>query len=162
MWGIVGGSSYPYLLSFYPTAPRVISGTAASVGGNIDVAIAGNGTAITTVKTAANSSFYYLAANAAIADSTNILAYISGNATKANIIALAPTSGGSLTGLTMSASTVTAGTSATSALSTSALSTAKGALSTDILYSVSGNDLTLSSGYNFAREYVVPLPVAKL
>src|SRR3990167_2351956 len=149
VWNIIEGTSYPYLRAFHSSTPRVISGTAASVGGDVSVILAGDGAAISTIKTGANSSFYYLASNGAIADSTNLLAYISGNATKGNVVMLAPASGASVTGLTMVANTIATGTSGSSSLTNTLLGTAKGALSsTDILYSVSGANLTLGNATN--------------
>ncbi len=155
-WGIDPGTSYPYLLTFNSGTPRVVSGfvpggsiNATGLGNNV-VNLAANGTALWTVTTGNNGSYYFLEPNGVIADNAALITYLTGSSS--NIVTTAPSSGGSLTGLNFTANTVTVGDSRTQTLSdtNALLSTAKGSLSSDILYSTSGTtDLTLNSGINF-------------
>jgi hypothetical protein len=64
-------------------------------------------------------------------------------------VTLAPSSGSSLAGLNLTANTVVAGDNNNNNLSNTILGIAKGTFSSNILYSISGNDLTLSNNINF-------------
>jgi len=64
VWGIIPGQSYPYLKSFYPTAPQVVSGTALDgmspvAGGSVALYAAGAPTGYTS-STGANGYFNIL------------------------------------------------------------------------------------------------------
>lgn len=152
-WGIVstGAESYPYLKTIFTSTPRIFSGSTPAAL-NSTVKLVSNGTVIDSRPTYNDGSFYYQVANGTIADSNDILVYLSGAATKGNVIQIAPTSGGSLSGssgLSITANTVQVGNSLTNTFSNSILDTAKGSLSdSDILYSVSGNNVTLGNGSN--------------
>lgn len=152
VWNIVAGQSYPYLRAIYSATPRIISGTTGSAtNANNVIELAANGAIIDTVRAGANGFFYFFESNGSIIDGTGLLTYIDGGASQANNVAVAPTSGGSLsnsTAIALTANTIQLGAnSGTSTLSNGILNTAKGALSdTDILYSVSSGNLTLNSG----------------
>ncbi|MGH7073103.1 MAG: filamentous hemagglutinin N-terminal domain-containing protein, partial [Stellaceae bacterium] len=65
IWGVIPGSSYPYLTAFYPTTPQVISGIAYSDAGSTPLAagsVAGlvGGVSIGSVSTGHNGYYYFL------------------------------------------------------------------------------------------------------
>ena len=153
-WNILSGQSYPYLMGVYNTTPRVISGIAYTdtsgttpISGGNKIKLVDNGSVIDTVSTSANGLAYFLESNGTISDNSDILMYLSGAGTQGNVVAIAPTSGGSLTDLSILASTVNVGRNSTSStISNSTLATVKGSLSdSDILYSVSGSNISVSS-----------------
>ncbi|HSW69003.1 MAG TPA: filamentous hemagglutinin N-terminal domain-containing protein, partial [Gammaproteobacteria bacterium] len=150
IFGQVGGDgssangSYPYLLNFYPNTPRVISGFTPS-GSNNTAQLAYNGSNITPTYTGSNSFYYYLLSNGTVADSNPFIVYTT-TGPAANLVALAPASGASTTGLNMSANTVTIGGGNTATISNTDLDTAgDSALSSNILYTVTSNNLVLNS-----------------
>jgi filamentous hemagglutinin family protein len=160
IWGIIANTSYPYLKAFYPTTPRVISGTPVSSNINTTVNLAVNGAVVDTLSTAANNAFYFLEGTNAISgqstlvpDSAAILIYSPTSTTLGNVVASAPTSSGSLTGLNSSNNQVLIKQgSGNSAVSNTVLINALGSLSdsTHILYSVSGNNITLNTGVSLS------------
>ncbi len=161
VWNIIPGKSYPYLRDFYPTAPRVISITTPAAA-NTNVNLVDNGNIVDTTTTGANGFAYLFeglnvvsGVNHTIGDGGNLLAYLSGSATKGNVVAVAPTGGSSLsgaTGLAITANNVAADQADSSvALSNSVFNSAVGTLvDPDILFSVdSSGNLTINSGYDF-------------
>lgn len=153
VWGIIGGSSYPYLLSFYPSTPRVISGTSPANTTHSDaaakVSLVANGSLLDTDYTGANGAFYFLESSNAIANGSAFLTYLSSGSIKSNIVNSAPSNDGSLTGLSMTNNTLGIGSTAIESLSTNALASTYGNLNDpNILYSVSSGSLTLDSGIN--------------
>ncbi len=151
-WGIVEGQTYPYLLSFYSSAPRAVSGTSsATAGTTVNLVIGG----VITASTSTNSSgqFNFLlgnnlvsGVNNSIADNTPVLFYLGNGTTYSNDVAITPSSGGSLSNLSLAANTLTLGGANTATISNANLATAAGALSDPyILYSVSSNNLTLGN-----------------
>ncbi|WP_211310102.1 beta strand repeat-containing protein, partial [Aquicella lusitana] len=156
VWGVIEGQSYPYLRSFYTSTPRAISGTSSSANSVVNLVV--DGSILDSTYTGANGFFYFLegdnqiGTNNTIADSTGILVYLDNAATQANVVAVTPGSGGSLSGstqLALTANTVQIGNSASASFSNTLLDTAKGSLSdADILYSVSSNNLTLGNVTN--------------
>src|SRR5579883_2181126 len=149
-WSILAGQSYPYLQSVFSSTPRVVSGSSPAAGDHT-VKLAANGSSVDSTYTGNNGFFYFIEKNGTITDNADVLVYLTGS-TLGNAVAIAPSSGGSLSGTTnglaISTNSVTVGeNSGNSTLSNSALSTAKGSLSDSaILYSVSGGNLTLISG----------------
>ncbi len=156
-WGIISGQSYPYLKAFYPTTPTAISGvTPAAVNQTVKLAL--NGTVFDTTTTGANGSFYYLEGNNVISGINNsisgtpaVLVYVDSGTVLGNIVAVIPTSGASLSGMDIPASdTVTLGSSNTTTITPAEMLAAEGSLTSDpdILYSVSGNNVSLGNATN--------------
>lgn len=134
VWGIIEGKSYPYLLSVYPTTPRVISGQISEFTSYIDnpawafmtqteknpdwssltpiaiaqqeVSLAANGSLIDKTYSGANGSYYFLEANNTIPDNVPILSFLSNSGYKSNAITLAPSGGASLNHLDLPLNTV--------------------------------------------------------
>ncbi|MDX1901589.1 MAG: filamentous hemagglutinin N-terminal domain-containing protein [Gammaproteobacteria bacterium] len=149
-WGIIDGKSYPYLTFAYSSTPRAISGTS-NLGANQTVQMAANGSDVTssgftqgTTLTGANGFYYFLEPNAVITDSDSLLTY-STTGTNANAVTLAPSSGGSITGLTLTGNNVTIGDDNTNTVTHTQMQIAKGSLSAGLLYSTSGANLIISS-----------------
>jgi filamentous hemagglutinin family protein len=170
-WGIIAGDgvlangSYPYLKAFYASTPSVVSGFAvdsSTAGDTMQLArngllLTNNGITQGTANVGANGFYYFLQPNATISSGDTILAYLSGASTKGNVIGTAG-SGGNLTSLTINgANNIDVGTTIdTNAYSNSSLSAALGSLnSTDILYSLSGNNLTLGNATNTAANLYI-------
>ncbi len=156
IWGIIAGQSYPYLLAFYPTTPRAISGTTAATGGTV-VKLAVGGSVFDAAFAGSDGLFYFLEGNNAIsninhsiADNAALLVYIDSGATLGNAVNLAPTGGASISNFNIAgANTIAIGGSNTVTIANSDLATAAGALvDPDILYSVSGNNLTIGNATN--------------
>ncbi len=155
-WGQISGVSYPYLLAFYSSAPRVISGSS-NASGNSTVTLAVNGTNVSsngltrgTTQTGANGYYYFLEPNAAIANSSAMLTYLSG--TGGNAITTAPTSGGSISKLDLFSNRLQLGGSNTTSISPTTLSAAKGGLSSGILFSLSGSNLALNNNVSLVSS----------
>ena len=170
-WGILSGDgtspngSYPYLLALDPS-PRVLSGFipggSASASGlaGTTVILGVGGSNIDAVNTGNNGFYYFLEQN--IADNTPFITYLSGSSTKSNIVSNTPTNGASLTMLNMISNDILIGggtenlagvltVDPATTISNSDLGSATAGLATnDILFTVSGNNLTLSnsSGVN--------------
>jgi filamentous hemagglutinin family protein len=157
-WDIVANTSFPYLTSIFTSTPRAFSGTLGGTNADKVVQLAVNGTNTSTAgltqgttRTGSNGFYYFLEGNGIIADSAPFVVYTtSGNA--ANAIALAPTSGGSLASLTAAANTVAVSGASGATISNANIASAIGALSSNILLSASGNNLTLNSGISFAAS----------
>jgi filamentous hemagglutinin family protein len=160
-WGIIAGNglaangSYPYLLSFNSSTPRVISGfapggSASATGlGGTTVKLAYSGANIDTAYTSVNGFYYFLENNGVVANSNPFLVYLNSGSTKSNIIGLAPSSDASVVLLNMTANTIGLYGDSSTALTNTNLGTAKGGLSsTDILYSLSSANLTLGNATN--------------
>lgn len=167
-WGMIAGDgvnpngSYPYLLDLNSDVPRVISGFAP--GGSpsatgltdttIQLADAGNDVVTHaqiqgSVLTGNNGFYYFLEPNGAITDNSSVLTYIPSGS--ANTVTIAPSSGGSITGLNMAANTLSVGDNNMHTISNSILASAiGGSLSSGVLYSAIGNNLTLNTGTNFS------------
>ncbi len=154
-WGIIQGTSYPYLKGFYPTTPRVIQGSLISAGGGgKSVSIASNAAAADTTYTGANNTFYSLTANGAIANNSNLLIY--GQNGVGNILALAPAAGASLISLSTSAvNNIQIDSSITSTSNSLLISNFKGSLtSNDILFALSSGNFALGNGTNTTANLV--------
>lgn len=111
-WGIIEGSSYPYLKSFYAATPRAISGftdlpvtlknVQLEMNGNNLTNNANNGViSVGSTYTGANGFYYFLESSGVIPDSSQIvISFIDGTPGIAK--ATAPSGGGSITGLNIS------------------------------------------------------------
>ncbi len=158
-WGIIEGSSYPYLRTLFSSTPSVVSGVAigaGTVGNTLQLAVNGSSLSNTgllqgTTYAGANGFYYFLLPNGTLSNGDAILTYLSGASTKGNAIALAG-SGGNLINLNINAANnIDIGTATDSnAYSNSTLMTALGGLnSTDILFSnPSGNIINLGNATN--------------
>lgn len=157
-WGIISGQSYPYLLSFYSSTPSAVSGIAIGLStANNKLQLAVGGTQLSNSQltqgiayAGANGYYYFLEPSGTIASGNDLLVYLSGASIKGNAVGIAG-SGGSLSNLKINAANnIDVGTTSDSnAYNNSILSTALGSLnSTDILYSMSGNNLTLGNATN--------------
>jgi len=161
VWGMINGSSYPYLVSFYgATAPRIISGNSYAANGstpisNQTIQIAVNGSDIIssgqiagTVTTGANGFYYFLEPNSTISDNSAVLIYAT-TGTPANAVTKAPTSGGSIVGFDLTANALTIGDgSAPTLTETTLINAINGHSATGIVYSASGSSLTFNNQIN--------------
>lgn len=154
IWGIIEDISYPYLRTFNPTTPQVVSGTAYSdqgitaLAGNIDITIAVGGAIQATTQTGNNGFYYFLMPTNTITAGNPALLFVDNDTTQGN--ALAASSGNaSITDLSIYNSIVRVSSDGTT-LSNTHFVTAKGSLTdTDILYSFSGTDLSLANNVSF-------------
>jgi autotransporter-associated beta strand protein len=157
-WAILPGQSYPYLMSFYPTTPQVVSGTTDLSGGNA-IQLASNGNNLTNISggqgttyTGANGFYYFLEPNNTLISGSSLIAYYYNDASVGVAITKVSTLNASLTGLNIATNTVSVGDSNANQFSNSylLLSTTQGNLdSNTLLYSGSGSTLTLNSGIGF-------------
>lgn len=207
-WGIIAGKSYPYLLSVYPEAPRAISGQVAQFtdyysnpawagmaqnemnplwSSLTPMALSGqtvnlvtNGNILDSTTTSANGAYYFLTRNAAIADGTPLLTYLSNSANKANAITTAGAGGASTTSLMLALNTLlvqgngtpdflytapggkqgifssisqTLAASPLTLVTNNNMATLLGNLaSNDVLYGVAGNQINVSDNTNFVTS----------
>ena len=144
-WGIVEGKSYPYLKWQFSSTPQIISGMVNVTGAGKTIQTAVNGSLLATTSTGANGFYYFALPGGSVSSGSALLAYISGNAVKG---AAAYLSGGThITNLSLNSGTLIAG---GGTMSNTTFGDAKGVLSSsDIPYTFSGNNMTLSSGFNF-------------
>ena len=154
-WRIVDTSSYPYLKwQFGGASPQIISGNLQDDNG---VNIAGSGRVIQTAvdgsllakTTTGANGFYYLALSGnSVPDNGALLTYVSGdNDIKGALVYLS--NGQHIAGQSIIDHMVKVNSSGGD-ISNATMNTAKGSLSSaDIPYSVSGNDLTVNTGYAF-------------
>jgi len=166
-WGVIANASYPYLLALYPTTPRAISGfipggsSTATGLANTPVQIAANGNNLITnaltlgnVTTGNNGYYYFIEPTGIVADQNALLTYLTSGGS-ANAVTRAPSLGGSLFGLNMSANTVIVGDGSTRTLNNTnaLLASAKGGLSSNILYTTSGTtDVILNANVNLVSS----------
>jgi galactitol-specific phosphotransferase system IIB component len=152
-----GNGGNNYLITYVNNTTGVIN-PGQIVSGMLDVAAAGktidfavNGTLLPDrASTDASGNYSLMVPLNTIPDNSALLAYVANDSSlKSASIYLA--TGGNIDDLLLSSNTVTA--SSGGALSNATFGIAKGALSSgDIPYSVSGNDLTLSSGFNLTMK----------
>jgi autotransporter-associated beta strand protein len=155
-WSIIANTSYPYMDVFYSSAPRIISGTTSLAGGST-VQLAAAGGINTTATIGDDGSFYFLTGNnllgldTSITDSTGMLIYFDNAASTGNFVTLAGSAGASATGISITNGQLTIGTSASQTIANSDLASAIGSLSdSNILYTASGNNITVNSNLDFA------------
>jgi filamentous hemagglutinin family protein len=143
IWNILDTQSYPYLKWQFTGTPQIISGKLDVTGAGKTIQTAVNGSLLATASTGANGFYYFALPSGSVSSGSSLLAYISGNAVKSASVYLS--SGTHITDFSLYSDTVTASSGGT--ISNTAIVTAKGGLtSTDIPYTASGNNLTLSSG----------------
>ena len=150
IWGMIPNVSYPYLQWQFATAPQIVSGILSGAGNSgKTIQIAQNGSLLTTASTGADG-FYYLTLSAnSIASGHDLLSYLSSaGSTPAATVRLSD--GNSLTGINLTPNTLTVGSNSAAAVSNTDIATAKGSLSSaDIPYTVSGSNISLTSGVAF-------------
>ena len=83
VWGADAGL-YPYLSSFYPSGPQVVSGTAYSDGGTIGLAgasigLVAGGISLGTISSGANGYYYFAFAPGALDNGASLLSYSNAN-----------------------------------------------------------------------------------
>ena len=168
VWGVIPGSSYPYLVVFYPTFPRIVSGIANVASDNI-VQLEVNGGVVPTQNnlsggvlstgstyTGANGYYYFLESGSAIPDTNGsgnaslvVASLLNGNGV--GVTTLPTTPGGSVSGLSIFTNTVSVGDgSVKNFLSNNFLSSVSSDPLLSSLYTVSGNNLTMKTGVGFA------------
>jgi filamentous hemagglutinin family protein len=167
-WAILPGQSYAYLKGFYPTAPQVVSGTTGSSGGDsVVLAVNGVNTAstytgaktITTNSSPIDSSapgfYYFLLPSGSIANGSYLLTYLNNATVTGNAVSRAHT-GQQNSGLNMGANSVTVGDVNANSFSSVDLLAAVGSLQisnpTNILYSVTGNNIKLNDNTGFGTS----------
>jgi len=144
-WVMVDGHTYPYLQAL----TQLVSGTLIGGAAGDVIQMAQNGNSLNTADTDAGG-FYYIPLPANTIPSGNtLLSYLSNSAgSPAATVRLSD--GNSLVGVDLSFNTLTVGSNSTAAVSNSTVAAAKGGLiSTDIPYSVSGNNITVNPGVAF-------------
>ncbi|MHB1949419.1 MAG: beta strand repeat-containing protein [Gammaproteobacteria bacterium] len=160
-WGIISdhdtsldNGTFPYLTAIYSSTPRIISGYVPlgwfNQGGynGYNVVMLVNGSTFGTYQSAYDGMYYFTAANGAIPDNTPFIVYLTGS-TKANIVGLASAGGASDVLEAMSANGIVAYGSTTTPITNTDLGIAEGASpSTNILFTVSGANLTLGNSVN--------------
>ncbi|MBR0893944.1 filamentous hemagglutinin N-terminal domain-containing protein [Bradyrhizobium tropiciagri] len=110
IWG-TGAGLYPYLKTFYPAGPQVLSGTAYSDGGSTGLAggsigLIANGANLGTVSTGANGYYYFSMAPGTLSNGATLLSYSNANsATLTMATGAAIRDGVNLYGQTLTAST---------------------------------------------------------
>ncbi len=155
-WGIIEGTSYPYLKAFFPTTPRVVQGSFNGATGGQAVTVAADGVIKEVTHSGADSSFYSITANGDIADNSHLLIYAGGGA--GNILELAASSGSSMTGLTnLLQYYINVDSTITSTSTSSLLDDFRGSLtSNDILFSGDASHFYLGNATNTQAYLVVP------
>ncbi len=132
-WGVIAGTSYPYLKVVFPNGPRIVTGQIGHFASYIEnpnwapmnqsemnpdyssftadniaqqqVTLAANGFVVkNNIYSGANGRYYTL--ENSIADNAPVIAYLTGNSNKANTITIAPTNGASLSNFNLALDTV--------------------------------------------------------
>jgi len=159
-WGIIAGDgsaangSYPYLKGIYSSTPRVISGympggSASATGlSGTSVKLSYAGSVIDTFSTGDNGFYYFLESNGTVANNNPFLVYLDSGSTKSNIVGLAPSSGASAVLLNMTANNIDIYGNTTAITNTNLGTAAGSSPSTNVLYTVSGANLTLGNTTN--------------
>lgn len=148
-WGIVNGTSYPYIKPIFTGGVQVVSGTVAGVA-NTAVPVLVNGATLVTATTGADG-FYYTALPAnTIPTGTALLTYLDDNTGTFLGANVRDSNGGHSTGMDLTANTLRA---SGSAAGMAGLVATLGALSdSDIPYSVSGSNVTTRGGVGFVTS----------
>lgn len=158
IWGIFENISYPFLRVTFST-PHLISGTAYVDHGIVPLSagktiiLAQNGNNVINVQTQKNGSYYAIIDDGVFISNTPLLAYLSNDAIQGNALAILPVSG-NLTQFDIYGGTVFS--EGSDNLSNTALGIAKGSLNTDILYTLSTNDLIINNGIHFLTSVTTP------
>ena len=171
VWNMIPDQSYPYLRDFYSATPRAVSGYHPSGSRYLGVSIAYNGVVRDSTQTFYNGFAYFLEGNNlvskvdnTIADGDGILVFTT-SGLKANFATYAPSAGASMSGVNgfeFTANTITGANTETitgliTPLTNAQIVAAAGGLSNaNIIYSGSGNNITVTSGYSFATTAATP------
>jgi len=149
IWGIkTGGVSYPYLKWQFSGEPQIVSGMLDVTGGGKPIKLAASGSALSQVYTGANGFYYFALPGNSVANNVPTLTYVFGNDTKGASVHTA--NGSDMTGLDLYTGALYLKNLSTGSITNSTLATAKGSLSdSDILYSISNNNLTVTTGVAF-------------
>ncbi|MDR3478840.1 MAG: hypothetical protein P4M14_12520, partial [Gammaproteobacteria bacterium] len=157
-WTVLA-NAFPYLHSFYSTTPVIISGYVPSLAKGTNVYLATgtnavsavNSTGLTTasVGSFANGYYYFIEPSSVAASGSTILTYTTANNTAsgvptANGVDLYPSSG-VISGLNLVTNQVTVGDLVGSQITFSNATLANAVLSSENLYSVASNNLTLTN-----------------
>jgi filamentous hemagglutinin family protein len=143
-WAIMEGSSYPYLQ--WQGVPSLIKGTGNLTGQTVRVAI--NGALVQTGSIGANGSFYIILPEGSVSSGTKLLLYGASNPATAVYVAGSNVAAG----LSLTSGTLWAD-AASGALSNATLASAVGSLSSaNLLYSASGNDISMTAGTSTLRN----------
>jgi len=156
IWGIIAGVSYPYFLWQYPETPEVISGKLISPNNpsGKSITLADNGSVLARTTTGANGFYYFIMPEDTAESGSNMLVFVNGDGSvKANHVSYV-NSLEQVTGFNLyDGFILVSRNNDTKPLQpTDALSTALGNISgygSDILYSVSGTDVTLNANTLF-------------
>ncbi|MDP3513222.1 MAG: GLUG motif-containing protein, partial [Sulfuritalea sp.] len=145
VWNIVPGITYPYLKWQFAETPQVVSGLATGTAAGKTIQAVTNGIDLAKTFTGANGFYYFALPGNSVPNGNTLVTFVAGDAYKG--AAAYGSAGGHAIGMAIAQNTLTV---AGGGVSNSSLGTAKGALaSTDIPYSVSGSNLSLSSGFAF-------------
>ncbi len=154
IWKIDPGVTYPYFR--LPTASTtfltVIITTALAQGTGVHLLV--NGVDIKTALAELTGDVTFTFTDGELASNSVLLAFLPGNSTLGNLVFTVPTAaGGTVTGLSFTSNTVfvTQPSGADNALATSSVAAARGTSVTDtgLLYTVSGNNITLAAGKSY-------------
>ncbi len=132
-WGVIAGTSYPYLKVVFPNGPRIVTGQIGHFASYIEnpnwapmnqsemnpdyssftadaiaqqqVTLAANGSVVNNNIYSGADGRYYTLENS-IADNAPVIAYLTGSSNKANTITVAPTNGASLSNFNLALDTV--------------------------------------------------------
>jgi autotransporter-associated beta strand protein len=164
-WGIINGSSYPYLTAIYSGTPEVISGTVSGTTANSEVTLAVGGVALAgTTSTGANQTlatissngfYYFVEGSGVIGNNTALITYLTGGSAVGSAITETPASATNITNLNITVNSVSVGSANSVSLSNSFLlaSSTSGSLSNAaILYSGTASNIVLNSTVGFITE----------
>ncbi|HSW93960.1 MAG TPA: hypothetical protein VLJ15_06390, partial [Gammaproteobacteria bacterium] len=145
-WSIIAGTSYPYLTIFNTSQPRILSGNATTTGGH-PVYLANNGSQVDTANTGANGYFYFQEHNGTLTGGSPYLIYQNnGGSSVGNLLGLLGAGNASTTTLSLSPGFIKVNGGPVTGFTTTDMATVAGSLSdVNILYSVSGSNLTLGN-----------------
>lgn len=160
-WDVISGVSYPYLKALFPETPRIISGLVLDgstplVNQAVYMKLVGSAADLTQSNTASgdNGYYYFMQPNGVVANGSTVMTYLLPanifSDPVANTFAIAPNAGGHLTDITLTRNVITllGASSSNSTLAQAALDVPEIAL----LYSASGNDITLGNSYNWTSD----------
>lgn len=145
IWGIVPGTSYPYLKFQFSTPPQIISGKVDVSGAGKTIEAAVNGTHLGETLTGANGFYYFAVPSGSVPDSSVLLTYVAGDTVKSNAVYVS--SGTHITNLNLDDGILSLG-SGGALVTGAALKSGLSSISAgagELLYSVSGNDITVNN-----------------
>jgi hypothetical protein len=156
VWGIIEDYSFPYLQWQYPEPPQAVSGIAYSdlnngigLGKTVDLVKVGKHLCIET--TYSNGFYYFLVENNKFTSTDTMMIRIVNETTKGNTVFLTNNSGNAKN-LDIFGDTINIISYSGAPINNSRLGIAKGGLTSDILYNVTANDLSLSIGIDLILD----------